>query len=121
MIVEVYLDRETTISATERVESEGAYNVRIQEYEYLSAGRHTLRFDTLSNKSASVLWFSQRGIRDGRAAQLTIDKGGSIIEGVRATDSVVAAIAVSLMLTLALAYEAVKVRFGLGEEGEQIA
>ena len=121
MIVEVYLDRETTISATERVESEGAFNVRFQEYQFLDAGRHTLRFDTLSNQSASVLWFTQRGIRDGRAAQLNIDKSSSPIQGVRPTDPVLTGLAVALLMTLGVGYEAVKVRYGLGQEGEQVA
>lgn len=120
MKIDVLVEEETTISATERIEKDGAYEVRFQEWSDLQPGNHTLTFDTMSNESASLMMYSRRGIENGRAVQLQISEESGYVSGLDESDPYVVGLTVALILGAMFLAEAVRRKFALGEGGERL-
>ena len=119
LVVDVRLDRQRTISAVERVEEDGASKVRIKEWEYLPAGTHTLRFDAMHNQSADVLLFTQVGLKNERAVELSVS-GSDFMTGLDGTDPYVVGLTACIIIGVLLIAEALRVRFGVGQGGERL-
>jgi len=125
LVIRVRLDQSTTIYATEaRPNQNGSSEVAVDRWVYLDPGTHTLRFDVFANDSVQATIYSQRGVEQyQRAIQISV---GSTDTGVNssiftAVDLVVVGAAVAFVFTVALAWQVLRARLGLGRGGERVA
>lgn len=122
MTIEVVVTKQTSITATERADRDGAHAVRVESWDYLSPGRHELEVDTFDNQSASVLLYSDRGIEDGRAVEVSVSDGTTLFARPFGWGELGAVGAAAIAtIGVAVAWEAIKARLGLGEGGERLA
>lgn len=120
MVVDVRLDRETTIYATETVKQEGVHTTAFEQFRYLQPGSHSLEIDTIENESAAVLLYTGRGIENGRAKKINVNTVSDGLES-RSYDWALVGLVVLGTVSLWVLFEALKARLGVDQRGEKIA
>jgi hypothetical protein len=126
LLIRVRLELQSTIYATESRASEGngSREVAVQRWRFLDPGVHTLRFDSVANNSVSATIYTQRGITDYQRAieiQTGSGSGGGGVGPFRTPDLVAVVITSAACFTVALIWQVLVARLGLGKGGERVA